>query len=159
MHCAMSGLGDYLAKDEIEALDAAKLYFDFMPQNWKEKPALVEVKAPAAGRELCTATMQWPETNRPSSSVAIPAGAACRTAAACAMHSPAACPAGGSGATNQEKAMRTILVTLATVALLEDKPHPTDAEIRVGMDKHLCRCCGYTKIEKAISRAANAGRR
>ena len=33
MHCAMSGLGDYLAKDETEALEAAKQYFTFMPQK------------------------------------------------------------------------------------------------------------------------------
>ncbi|MCQ3980588.1 MAG: acyl-CoA carboxylase subunit beta, partial [Anaerolineae bacterium] len=52
MHCAMSGLGDYLAKDETEALDAAKQYFDFMPQNWQEKTALVESKEPAPGRQL-----------------------------------------------------------------------------------------------------------
>jgi acetyl-CoA carboxylase carboxyltransferase component len=52
MHCAMSGLGDYLAKDEIEALDAARQYFAFMPQNWQEKTALVEAKAAAPGREI-----------------------------------------------------------------------------------------------------------
>ncbi|MBI1878178.1 MAG: acyl-CoA carboxylase subunit beta [Chloroflexi bacterium] len=52
MHCAMSGLGDYLTKDEIEALDAARQYFDFMPQNWQEKPAMIEAKATALGREI-----------------------------------------------------------------------------------------------------------
>jgi acetyl-CoA carboxylase carboxyltransferase component len=52
MHCAMSGLGDYLAKDETEALDAAKQYFAFMPQNWREKPALIEAKEPTSGREI-----------------------------------------------------------------------------------------------------------
>jgi aerobic carbon-monoxide dehydrogenase small subunit len=43
---------------------------------------------------------------------------------------------------------------VAAAALLEEKPHPTAAEIRAGMEKHLCRCCGYPKIEKAITRAA-----
>jgi acetyl-CoA carboxylase carboxyltransferase component len=52
MHCAMSGLGDYLAKDETEALTAARHYFDFMPQNWREKTALVEPKEPIAGRAI-----------------------------------------------------------------------------------------------------------
>jgi acetyl-CoA carboxylase carboxyltransferase component len=52
MHCAMSGLGDYLAKDETEALEAAKQYFAFMPQNWQEKPAMSEAKAAADGRDI-----------------------------------------------------------------------------------------------------------
>jgi acetyl-CoA carboxylase carboxyltransferase component len=52
MHCVMSGLGDYLAKDETEALNAARQYFDFMPQNWGEKTALVESKEPLAGRSV-----------------------------------------------------------------------------------------------------------
>lgn len=43
---------------------------------------------------------------------------------------------------------------LAAVALLTEKPHPTDAEILARMDGHLCRCCGYPKILKAIRRAA-----
>ena len=47
---------------------------------------------------------------------------------------------------------------MAAAALLNDTPNPTDAEIRSGMEKHLCRCCGYTKIQTAIKRAANAGR-
>lgn len=52
MHCIQSGLGDYLAKTDLEALDAAKQYLSFMPQNWQAKTALVEAKAPAAGREI-----------------------------------------------------------------------------------------------------------
>ena len=44
------------------------------------------------------------------------------------------------------------------VALLNDTPNPTDAEIRAAMEKHICRCGGYPRIEKAIHRAANAGR-
>lgn len=45
---------------------------------------------------------------------------------------------------------------IAAAALLEEKPHPTDAEIRQGMNGNLCRCCGYTKIAKAVARAAAA---
>ncbi len=52
MHCVMSGLGDYLAKTDQEALDAARQYFRFMPQNWQEKPVVIEPKAPAAGRDI-----------------------------------------------------------------------------------------------------------
>jgi aerobic-type carbon monoxide dehydrogenase small subunit (CoxS/CutS family) len=43
---------------------------------------------------------------------------------------------------------------LGAVALLNQKPHPTETEIRSGMQKHLCRCCNYPKIIKAIQRAA-----
>jgi aerobic-type carbon monoxide dehydrogenase small subunit (CoxS/CutS family) len=48
---------------------------------------------------------------------------------------------------------------LAAVALLKEKPNPTDAEILSRMEGHLCRCCGYPKILKAVKRAAaRAGR-
>ena len=42
---------------------------------------------------------------------------------------------------------------LAAVELLNEKPQPTDAEIRSHMEGHLCRCCGYPNIVKAIRRA------
>ena len=47
---------------------------------------------------------------------------------------------------------------LAAVALLRDKPQPTDEEIVAGMNGHLCRCNGYVKIVKAVRRAADAMR-
>jgi aerobic carbon-monoxide dehydrogenase small subunit len=47
---------------------------------------------------------------------------------------------------------------MAAVELLGDRPNPTDAEILSGMQKHLCRCCGYPRIQQAIKRAALAGR-
>lgn len=43
---------------------------------------------------------------------------------------------------------------LATVALLRARPNPTEKEIIEGLDGHLCRCCGYPKIVKAVRRAA-----
>ena len=43
---------------------------------------------------------------------------------------------------------------IATVALLNHKPHPTDEEILAWMDGNLCRCCGYPRILKAVRRAA-----
>jgi acetyl-CoA carboxylase carboxyltransferase component len=52
MHCALSGLGDVLVKNDTEALDLARHYFDFMPQSWQEKPALIDPKEPAAGRDI-----------------------------------------------------------------------------------------------------------
>jgi aerobic-type carbon monoxide dehydrogenase small subunit (CoxS/CutS family) len=47
---------------------------------------------------------------------------------------------------------------LETVALLKEKPHPTDAEIRTYLQKHICRCCTYANIVKAVKRAAQNGR-
>ena len=45
-------------------------------------------------------------------------------------------------------------MVLAAVALLNDNPQPTDEQISEWMDGNLCRCNGYTKILKAIRRAA-----
>ena len=39
-------------------------------------------------------------------------------------------------------------------ALLDRNPDPTDAEIREGMDRTLCRCMTYYRIQAAIRRAA-----
>jgi aerobic-type carbon monoxide dehydrogenase small subunit (CoxS/CutS family) len=39
-------------------------------------------------------------------------------------------------------------------ALLDRTPHPTDAEIRSGMEGVLCRCMTYFRIQAAIMRAA-----
>jgi len=46
---------------------------------------------------------------------------------------------------------------VATVGLLREKPKPTDAEILAALQNHLCRCCGYTRILKAVRRAAAEG--
>jgi len=43
---------------------------------------------------------------------------------------------------------------LAALALLKDKPDPSDREIITGMNGHLCRCNGYVKIVNAVRRAA-----
>ena len=45
---------------------------------------------------------------------------------------------------------------LATVALLADTPQPTDEQITAKLNGHLCRCCGYAKIVKAVHRAAGS---
>jgi isoquinoline 1-oxidoreductase alpha subunit len=39
--------------------------------------------------------------------------------------------------------------------LLADTPKPTDEDINVAMNGNLCRCMAYTRIHKAIKRAAN----
>ena len=43
---------------------------------------------------------------------------------------------------------------IAAVALLRSNPRPTDAQIRQGMENHLCRCCTYPRILAAVHDAA-----
>jgi carbon-monoxide dehydrogenase small subunit len=43
---------------------------------------------------------------------------------------------------------------LTSVALLEDKPEPTDDEIRWALSGNICRCTGYMNIVKAVKSAA-----
>ena len=45
---------------------------------------------------------------------------------------------------------------MGAVALLNEKPKPSDAEIISRMQKHICRCCSYPTIFKAVQRAAAA---
>jgi len=45
---------------------------------------------------------------------------------------------------------------LAVVALLEERPPPSEAEIRSRLEGHLCRCCGYPNILKAVRRLLSA---
>ena len=46
---------------------------------------------------------------------------------------------------------------LTTSALLQDNPHPTDDEIRHGLEGNLCRCTGYQNIVKAVQAVAAGG--
>jgi len=39
---------------------------------------------------------------------------------------------------------------LAAVALLDENPHPTEAQVRAGLAGNLCRCTGYAKIVEAV---------
>jgi nicotinate dehydrogenase subunit A len=41
-------------------------------------------------------------------------------------------------------------------ALLDRKPHPTDAEVRQGLALNLCRCGTHNRIVRAVLRAADA---
>lgn len=43
---------------------------------------------------------------------------------------------------------------MSAVALLKNKPTPTDADINTAMQGNLCRCGTYDRIRKAIHRAA-----
>src|SRR3990172_4949219 len=48
-------------------------------------------------------------------------------------------------------------MVLAAVSLLEENPHPTDHDVRLGLEGSLCRCTGYQNIVKAVRAAAGAG--
>ncbi len=43
---------------------------------------------------------------------------------------------------------------LATKALLDEKPHPTEDDVKEYLRGNLCRCTGYTKIVDAVLAAA-----
>jgi aerobic carbon-monoxide dehydrogenase small subunit len=43
---------------------------------------------------------------------------------------------------------------MAAADLLRDNPHPTDEQIRDGLEGNLCRCTGYENIVRAVRRAA-----
>ncbi len=45
-------------------------------------------------------------------------------------------------------------ILIATKALLDREPNPTEAEIRAWLSGNLCRCTGYDKIVRAVQAAA-----
>jgi carbon-monoxide dehydrogenase small subunit len=48
-------------------------------------------------------------------------------------------------------------MVMAAVSLLREHPHPTESEVRIGLEGNLCRCTGYHNIVKAVLAAAEAG--
>lgn len=48
MHCSVSGVGDLLAADEIEAIEWGRQYFSYMPSNWQ---GLAPFREPIVARE------------------------------------------------------------------------------------------------------------
>ncbi|HEY54375.1 MAG TPA: (2Fe-2S)-binding protein [Caldilineae bacterium] len=49
-------------------------------------------------------------------------------------------------------------IVMASFALLERNPNPTEQEIREGLVGNLCRCTGYTRIVDAVREAARLQR-
>jgi aerobic-type carbon monoxide dehydrogenase small subunit (CoxS/CutS family) len=47
---------------------------------------------------------------------------------------------------------------MAARDLLMTNPHPTVAEVQDGLAGNLCRCAGYSRIIRAVLKAAEAGR-
>jgi carbon-monoxide dehydrogenase small subunit len=52
---------------------------------------------------------------------------------------------------------RTPGMIMAATSLLAEQPHPSEAEVRIGLEGNLCRCTGYHNIVKAVLAAAEAG--
>jgi aerobic-type carbon monoxide dehydrogenase small subunit (CoxS/CutS family) len=44
---------------------------------------------------------------------------------------------------------------MGVVGLLRENPKPTEADVKTRMQRHLCRCCSYPNLLKAIRRAAS----
>ena len=49
-------------------------------------------------------------------------------------------------------------MVLAAVSLLREKPNPSEADVRAGLEGNLCRCTGYHNIVKAVLAAAEGAR-
>ncbi len=52
MHCTVSGCGDILATSDEDAIGLAKQYLVYMPQNYRELPAVREPAEPKPGRSI-----------------------------------------------------------------------------------------------------------
>ena len=46
---------------------------------------------------------------------------------------------------------------MAATDLLKDNPHPTEDEVREGLEGNLCRCTGYQNIVRAVLKVAHGG--
>jgi carbon-monoxide dehydrogenase small subunit len=47
---------------------------------------------------------------------------------------------------------------MQSIDLLNDNPHPSEEEIRTGLEGNLCRCTGYHNIVKAVQQAAGGAK-
>lgn len=45
-------------------------------------------------------------------------------------------------------------MVMAATSLLKENPHPTEDDVRIGLEGNLCRCTGYHNIVKAVLAAA-----
>ncbi len=46
-------------------------------------------------------------------------------------------------------------MVMAATSLLKEHPHPSEEEVRLGLEGNLCRCTGYHNIVQAVLAAAN----
>ncbi|HET7017884.1 MAG TPA: (2Fe-2S)-binding protein [Streptosporangiaceae bacterium] len=47
-------------------------------------------------------------------------------------------------------------MVMATVSLLKENPHPTEQEVREGLEGNICRCTGYHNIVRAVLAASGS---
>lgn len=52
MHCTVSGLGDVLVEDDLEALNAIRVWLSFLPANWEQPAPVAPACEPREGRKL-----------------------------------------------------------------------------------------------------------
>jgi carbon-monoxide dehydrogenase small subunit len=45
-------------------------------------------------------------------------------------------------------------MVMAATSLLKENPHPSEEDVRIGLEGNLCRCTGYHNIVKAVLAAA-----
>jgi len=48
-------------------------------------------------------------------------------------------------------------MVMAATSLLLENPHPTEAEVRIGLEGNLCRCTGYHNIVQSVMACAAKG--
>lgn len=48
-------------------------------------------------------------------------------------------------------------MVMASLGLLQKNPHPTEQEVREGLEGNFCRCTGYHNIVRAVLSAAEVG--
>jgi aerobic carbon-monoxide dehydrogenase small subunit len=48
-------------------------------------------------------------------------------------------------------------MVMAATSLLAENPHPTEQEVREGLEGNFCRCTGYHNIVRAVLAAADGG--
>ena len=47
-------------------------------------------------------------------------------------------------------------MVMAATSLLREHPHPSEADVRLGLEGNLCRCTGYHNIVRAVLAASGA---
>ena len=63
MHTGVSGCGNFLVKGDEEAIDLARRYLSFMPENWRRQPPVAEPAEPASAAAI--AAIVPADENRP----------------------------------------------------------------------------------------------
>lgn len=64
MHCSVSGVGDVLVKTEQEAIETAKKYLSYFPENFSQPPPVVEPRAPKSSGKRIDEIIP-PDQNKP----------------------------------------------------------------------------------------------